>query len=156
MSQSDGFRGWFDMFPPEQREAMRAVWMEAMKEWWEKVPADQKDKAITALKTPTKPKGKEWSDLEAWWNQLSDEENAEAMRDLMSSFSLIPIPSDRVGNWPPKDADEFTKWDSRITMIDQLSVSENIPRDLLSADMQRFMDYFDKSGRWMNIFHLQV
>jgi len=130
--------------------------MEAMKEWWEKVPQDQKDKAITALNTPTKPRGKGWADIEAWWNQLSDEENAEAMRDLMSSFSPIPMPGDRVGNWPPKDANEFTKWDSRITVIDQLSVSKNIPRDLLSADMQRFMDYFDKSGGWMNIFHLRV
>ncbi len=155
-SRSDGFRRWFDMFPPEQREAMRAVWMEAMKEWWEKVPTDQKDKAIAALKTPTKPSGTKWSDLEAWWNQLSDEDNAEAMHDLMSSFSPIPIPDDRVGMWAPKDASEFTQWDSRITVIDQLSsLSKNIPRDLLSADMQRFMDYFDKSGGW-NIFHLRV
>ncbi|MGB8311772.1 MAG: class I SAM-dependent methyltransferase [Halobacteriota archaeon] len=153
MSRSDGFRGWFDMFPPEKRDAMKAVWMEAMKEWWEKVPKDQKDKAITALKTPTKPKGTEWSDLEAWWNQLSDEENAEAMRDLMSSFSLIP--SGRVGMWAPKDANEFTKWDGRITVIDQLSLSKNIPRDLLSADMRRVMEYFDESGGW-NIFHLRV
>ena len=66
------------------------------------------------------------------------------------------MPGDRVGNWPPKDANEFAKWDGRIKVIDQLSVSKNIPRDLLSADMQRFMDYFDNSGRWMNIFHLQV
>ena len=152
-SRSDGFRGWFDMFPPEKRDAMKAVWMEAVKDWWEKVPKDQKDKAINALKTPAKPKGKEWSDLEAWWNQLGDEENAEAMRDLLSSFS--PMPSDRVGMWAPKDANEFTKWDSRITVIDQLSLSKDLPRDLLSADMQRLMDYFDKSGGW-NIFHLRL
>ena len=70
---------------------MKAAWMEAMKEWWEKVPKDQKNsKAITALKTPTKPKGMEWSDLEEWWNQLTDEENGEAVRDLMSAFSPIP------------------------------------------------------------------
>ena len=155
MSRSDCFRGWFDMLPPEQLEAMRAVWMEAMKDWWEKVPADQKDKAVTALKTPTKPNGTEWSDLEAWWKQLSDEENAEAMRDLMSSSIAMPIPGDRVDMWPPKDANEFTKWDSRFIVIDQLSVSKNIPRGLLSADMQRFMDYFDERGG-SNIFHLRV
>jgi len=53
MSRSDGFRGWADMFPQEQRDAMKAAWMNAMKEWWETVPKDQKDKAIAALKTPT-------------------------------------------------------------------------------------------------------
>jgi len=153
MSGSDGFREWMDMFPPEQRDAMRAAWMEAMKEWWEKAPQDQKDKAITAIKTPTKPKGTEWSDLEGWWNQLSDTENAEALRDLMTAFSNMP--SGRVGMWAPKDVNEITKWDNRITVIDQLSLSKNIPRDLLSADMRRVMEYFDKSGGW-NIFHLRV
>jgi O-methyltransferase involved in polyketide biosynthesis len=153
MSRSDGFRGWFDMFPQEQRDAMKAAWMNAMKEWWETVPKDQKDKAIAALKTPTKPKGKEWSDLEDWWNHLSDEENGEAMRDLMSSFS--PIPGDEVGRWAPKDANEITTWDNRITVVDHSPLSKNIPQDLLSADMRKLMEYFDKSGGW-NIFHLRV
>jgi O-methyltransferase involved in polyketide biosynthesis len=154
MSQSDeGFREWMDMFPPEQRDAMRTAWMEGMKEWWEKVPKDQKDKAITALKTPTKPKGTEWSDLEAWWEKLSDEKNAEALRDLMTAFSRMP--GGRGGMWAPKDANEITKWDIRITVVDQLSLSKNIPRDVLSADMQRFKDYFDERGGW-NIFHVRV
>ena len=154
MSRSDdGFRAWIDMFPPEQRDAMRAAWMEAMKQWWEKAPQDQKDKAITALKTPIKPKGMEWSDLEAWWKQLSDEENAEALRDLMTALSNIP--SARVGMWAPKDANEITKWDNRISVIDQRSLSKNIPRDPLSADMRRLMDYFDESGGF-NIIHLRV
>lgn len=153
MSRSDGFRGWVDMFPPEKRDAMKAAWMNAMKEWREKVPQDQKDKAITALKTPTKPKGTEWSDLEEWWNQLSDEENGEAVRDLMSSFS--PILCGEVGMWAPKHANEITKWDNRITVVDQFPLSKNIPQDLLSADMRKLMGYFDKSGGW-NIFHLRV
>jgi len=57
-----GFRTWIDMFPPEQRETMRAAWMEALNDWWEKAPQNQKDKVndmIAELKTPTKPKGKE-------------------------------------------------------------------------------------------------
>lgn len=153
MSRSDGFRGWGDMFPPEQRDAMKAAWMNAMKEWWETVPKDQKDKAITALKTPAKPKGMEWSDLEEWWNQLSDEENGEAVRDLMSSFS--PIPRGGVGMWAPKHADEIAKWDNRITVIDQGSLLKNIPRDSLSADMRRVMDYSEQSGGF-NVFHLRV
>ena len=55
----DGFGAWIDMFPPEQRDAVRAAWMEALKDWWEKAPQDQKDKLndmIAALKIPTKPK----------------------------------------------------------------------------------------------------
>jgi len=127
--------------------------MEATKEGWEEVPGKQKKKAITALKTPTKPKGMEWADLEEWWNQLSDEENAEAMRDLMSSFS--PIPGDEVGRWAPKNAKEIAKWDNRITVVDQFPLSKNIPQDLLSADMRELMEYFDKSGGW-NIFHVRV
>ncbi len=156
MSRSDGFREWMDMFPPEQRDAMRAAWMESMKDWWEKALQDQKDKLgdmITALKTQTKPKGTEWSDLEAWWEKLSDTEKAEASRDLMTAFSHIP--SGRVGMWAPKDANEITKWDNRITVIGQLSLSKNIPRDSLSADIRRVMDYIDKSGGF-NIIHLRV
>ena len=156
MSRSDGgFREWMDMFPPEQRDAMRAAWMEALKDWWEKAPQDQKDKLndmIATLKTPTKPKGKEWSDLEAWWNQLSDTEKEEAVRDLMTAFSHT---SGGVGMWALEDANEITKWDNRITVIDQFPLFKNIPRDSLSADMRRVMDYIDESGG-LNIFHLRV
>jgi len=153
MSRSDGgFRAWMDVFPPEQRDAMRAAWAEALKDWWEKTPQDQKDKVndmIAALEIPTKPKGKEWSDLEAWWNQLSDTEKEEAVRDLMTAFC------GRIGMWALEDANEITKWDNRITVIDQLSLFKNIPRDSLSADMRRLMDYIDESGG-LNIFHLRV
>jgi len=153
MSRLDGgFREWIDMFPPEQRDAMRAALVDALKDWWEKAPQDQKDKVtdmIATLKTPTKPKGKEWSDLEAWWNQLSDTEKEEAVRDLMTSFR------GGVGMWTIGDANEFTKWDSRITVLDQFPMFKNIPRDSLSTEMRRAMDYSDESGR-ASIFHLRV
>ena len=153
MSRSDeGFREWIDMFPPEQRDVMRATMAEALKDWWEKAPQDQKDKVndmIATLKTPTKPKGKEWSDLEAWWTKLSDTEKEEAVRDLMTAFR------GGVGMWTVGDANEFTKWDNRITVIDQFPMFKNIPRDSLSADMRRVMDYSDESGR-ASIFHLRV
>ena len=126
--------------------------MEAMEEWWEKVPQDQKDDAITALKTPTKPKGTEWADIEAWLEKLNDEEKARSLSDLMTAFSHMP--SGR-GGWTLEDANEITKWDNRITVLDQLSLFKNIPRDLLSADMRRVMDHFDESGG-LNIFHLRV
>ncbi|MGB8310995.1 MAG: class I SAM-dependent methyltransferase, partial [Halobacteriota archaeon] len=153
MSRLDGgFRTWIDMFPPEQRGAMRAAWAEALKDWWEKAPQDQKDKLndmIATLKTPTKPKGKEWSDLEAWWNLLSDTEKEEAVRDLMTAFR------GGVSMWALEDTNEFTKWDNRIAVLDQFPLYRNIPRDSLSADMRRLMDYSDESGG-SNIIHLRV
>jgi hypothetical protein len=146
-----GSRAWIDMFPPEQRDAVRAVWAEALKDWWEKAPQDQKDKVtdmITTFKIPTKPKGKEWPDIEAWWNQLRDKEQEEAVRDFMTSY--------RKG-WRStlEDADKITEWDSRITVINQFPLYQNIPRDSLPAEIRRVMDYSDESGR-VRIFHLRM
>ncbi|MGZ4904750.1 MAG: class I SAM-dependent methyltransferase [Halobacteriota archaeon] len=153
MSRLDGrFREWMDMFPQEQRDAMRASLAEALKDWWETAPQDQKNKVndvIATLKTPTKPKGAKWSDLEAWWTRLSDTEKTEALRDLMAAFW------GRVGMWALQDANEIAKRDNRITVIDQGSLFKNIPRDLLSADMRRVMDYSERSGGF-NVFHLRV
>ena len=59
-----------------------------------------------------------------------------------------------VGSWV-LDASEFTKWDNRIAVIDQFPVFKNIPRDSLSADIRRYMDYSDESGK-SSIFHLRV
>jgi O-methyltransferase involved in polyketide biosynthesis len=159
VSRSDGsFSTWIDRFPPEQRNVMRAAWMEALKEWWEKAPQDQKDKVsdmIATLETPIKPKGKEWTDVEAWWDQLSDTEKEEALRDLMTVFqSMYPFRG-RAGAWLPKDINEITKWDSRICVIDQFPLYRNIPRDSLSAEMRRFMDYNDERGG-LSIIHLRV
>ena len=148
----DGFEAWIDRFPPEQRDAMRAAWIGALKDWWEKAPQNQKDKVndmITALKTPIKPKGKEWSDIEAWWNKLSDTEKAETSRDLMTAFR------GRVGTWVPEDISEMTRWDSRISVIDQFPTFKNIPRDSFSAEIRRFMDYNDGRGE-SSIIHLRV
>jgi len=146
-----GSRIWIDMFPPEQRGVVRVTWAEALKDWWKKAPQDQKDKLndmIAALEIPTKPKGKEWSDIEAWWNQLSDTGQEGVVRDFMKSY--------RKG-WRStlEDADKITKWDSRITVIDQFPLYRNIPRDSVSADIQRVMDHSDDSGR-VSIFHLRV
>ena len=150
---NDDFRAWGDQFPPEQRDAMSAAWMEALKDWWTKAPQDQKDKLnnmMASLKTPTKPKGKEWADLEAWWNQLSAKEMGEIWRGFRVSSNRY------FGKWTLEDAYEITKWDSRITVIDQSPLFKDIPRDSsLSAEIRQFMDYSDKSGR-LNIFQLRV
>jgi hypothetical protein len=149
------FGALIDMFPPEQRDAVRAALMEALKCWWEKAPQDQKDTLIVTLKTPTKPKGEEWTDLEVWWSQLSDKEKEEAWRDFRAS-------SDRNfeqvfwGRWTLEDANEITKWDNRITVLDQFPLYRNISRHpSLSADIRQFMDYNDERGG-SNIIHLRV
>jgi len=148
----NNFEAWVNQFPPEQRDAMKAALMEALKDWWEKAPQDQKDKlndTTATLKAPTKPKGKKWADFEAWWNELSTKEKEEAWRN----FRVFPFAgSDR---WALADVNEFTKWDKRITVIDHFPMFKNIPRDSLSTEMRQFMDYSDKSGR-SNIFHLRV
>jgi len=153
VSRSDnGVGAWIDMFPPEQRDAMRAAWMEALKDWWERAQQDQKDKLINLIATfrvPIKPKGKEWSDLEAWWNQLSDTEKEETLHNFIASSRSS------AGGWALENANEITKWDSRITVIDQFSLFRNIPRNSLSANIRRLMDYGDKTGR-LNIFHLRL
>jgi hypothetical protein len=149
---NNGVGAWIDMFPPEQRDAMRAAWMEALKDWWERAQQDQKDKLINLIATfrvPTKPKGKEWSDLEAWWSQLSDTEKEETLHNFIASSRSS------AGGWALEDATEIIKWDSRITVIDQFSLFRNIPRNSLSANIRRLMDYSDKTGR-LNIFHLRL
>jgi len=152
LRSAGGFRAWIDRFPPEQRDVMRAAWVEALKGWWEKASQNQKNKVnnmIAALETPTKPKGKEWSDIEAWWKQLSDTEKEEAVRDLMTALR------GRVGTWVPNDINEIARWDSRISVIDQFPLFKNIPRDSLSAETRRFMDYNDERGD-SSIIHLRV
>jgi O-methyltransferase involved in polyketide biosynthesis len=148
----DSVDAWMDMVPPEQQDAMRAALAEALKDWWKKALQDQKDKLddmIAALKIPTKPKGKEWADIAAWWNQLSAKEKEEVMVGFMTFFR------GGVGRWALEDVSEFTMWDSRITVIDQLPMFKNIPRDSLSAEIRRVMDYSDERGR-ASIIHLRV
>ena len=146
------FGAWIGVFPQEQRDAMQAALVDAMKDWWEKAQQNQKDAVydmITALKLPTKPKGKEWADIDAWWNQLSDTETEKAVRGFMTSSSRDFI------KWALEDANEITKWDNRITVLDQFPLYRNIPRGSVSADMRQFMDYSDES-RIFNIIHLRV
>ena len=153
MSRSDGgFREWIDMFPPEQRVAIGTAWIEALKDWWKKAPQDRKDKLstmISALEIPSKPNGREWADLEAWWNQLCNREKEGVVRDLMTALH------GGSGMWRLEDANEITKWDNRITVLDQFPMFKNIPRDSLSADTRRLMNYSDESRR-SSIFHLRV
>ena len=153
MSRLDGrFRTWMDNFPPEQQDTMRTAWMDALKGWWEKAPQNQKDTVsdmIAALKTPIKPKGKEWADIEAWWNWLNDKERQGAVRDLMESTHKGFI------KWVLEDVNEFTKWDNRIAVLDQFPLYRDIPRDSVSAGTRRAMDYSDESGG-SKIIHLRV
>lgn len=50
--------------------------------------------------------------------------------------------------WALNDANEITKWDNRIRVVDQFLIFKNIPRDpSLSTSIQQFMDYTDEKGR---------
>ena len=145
----NGFRAWSDQLPPEQRDAMRAARMAALKDAWEKAPQDQKDALIATLTVPIKPKGMEWADIEAWWNQLSDEEKDGAWHKFrtLTNWGLA--------KWTLEDANDITKWDARITVVDQFPLYRNIPRDLVSAAIRYFMDYSDRK-RIATIIHLRA
>ena len=153
VARSDnGVGAWMDVFPSEQREAMRAAWFQALKDWWEKAPQDQKDKLLaqlSTLKTPIKPKGKQWADLKSWLHLLNAEEKEEALHDFIASSRSS------AGGSTLKDANEITKWGFRITVLDQFSLFKNIARDSLTADIRRLMDYSDKSKK-SNIYHLRL
>jgi O-methyltransferase involved in polyketide biosynthesis len=101
----DGFGAGMNILSPEQRDVMRTALLDAIKEWWIKAPQGQKEKLndmIATLELPTKPKGKAWSDLEAWWNQLNEKETMEVMRGFRRSFR------GDVDAWEVKDAREIT------------------------------------------------
>ena len=147
-SESDA-RSFVDMVQPEQRDTLAALWEKALREWWESSPQDQKDKIngmIAALKLPLKPMGREWTDIKTWWIQLGNKERREA---------LMALARGGIESFAPKDANEFTTLDRRITMVDQFPLFTNIPRDSLSADLRRLMDYSDELGR-SRIVHLRV
>ena len=149
---ADGFGAWGNMLSPEQRDVVRTALRDAIKDWWEKAPQSQRERlndTIATLELPKKPNGKAWSDLEAWWNQLSDKEMLEVMRGFWRSLR------GGVDTWELEDAREITKWDGRITVIDQFPIFKNIPRDSLDADTQRFMDDSDARDRG-SIIHLRV
>jgi len=124
-----------------------------LKGWWDKAPQDQKDKLITSLKLPIESKGRElfdFEDFEARWNQLSAKETEEVWRDFRAFSNW------HSAKWALEDANEITKWDSRIIVIDQFPLYRNIPRDpSLSIEIRQFMDYSDKNRR-VNILHLRV
>jgi O-methyltransferase involved in polyketide biosynthesis len=143
---------WIDNLPPEQRDAMKTALAGVIKEWWQAAPQDQKKRlkdAIAALELPKKPKGETLSDLETWWNQLSEAEKAEALRGL--SQTVHPGGD----SWALEDAYELEKWDHRITVLDQLPLFKGIRRDTLDEHMRRFMDYSDEEGK-SYIVHLRV
>jgi hypothetical protein len=149
---ADGFGAWMNILSPEQRNVIRTALVDALKGWWKKASQDQKEKLndmIATLELPKKPKGKAWPDLEAWWDQLSEKEMLEVMRGFRTSFRS------GVDAWEVEDAREITKWDGRVTVIDQFPIFRNIPRDSLNADMRQFMDYSDERGR-SSIIHLRV
>ena len=152
ISRPEHFGRWTEFLSSEQREAVKAAMLDMIREWWIKAQQDQRRQltdSIATLDLPIKLKGSAWSDLEAWLNQLSDEGLVEMMRGFMKSFR------GGADAWALEDAREIEKWDSRITVIEQLPLFKDIPRESLGADMRRFMDYSDERAV-SSIVHLRV
>jgi O-methyltransferase involved in polyketide biosynthesis len=146
----DHLEVWIKQSSPDKQKALRAAQTEALKGWWQKAPQDQKDALIATLKTQTTPRGITWADLKAWWEQLSTPEKEEALR-AFRAFSNRGL-----RKWTLEDANEITKWDNRITVIDQFPLYRNIPRDpSWSIEARRFMDFND-GQRMFYIVHLRV
>jgi hypothetical protein len=130
--------------------------METLKCRWEAASQDQKNALTSMLKISARPHSTEWVDIKAWWNHLSDEEKEGAVRDFMSGLMKSPRWGVGLGKWALKDANEITRWDNRITVIDQSPLFKDIPRDpSWGIAIQRFMDFSDKN-RTSNIIHLRV
>jgi len=146
----DDFGAWIEMLPESRKEELRAMWTEMLKGWWEKAPQSQRDELIATLKLPIKSNDRGWSDINAWWNQLDNKEIEEVWRDFRALSKW------RVPRWALEDESEITKWDSRITVLDQFPMYRNIPQDSsLSIEIRRFMDFSDISRR-LNIIHLRI
>ena len=146
----DHFEVWITQLPPDKQKALRAAQTEALKGWWQKAPHDRKDALIATLKTQTTPHGTKGADLEAWWEQLSTPEKEETLHEFRA-FS-----SRGLRKWALEDANEITKWDKRITVIDQFPLFKNISRDpSWSIEARRFMDFSD-GQRMFYIVHLRV
>jgi hypothetical protein len=109
-------------------------------------PKQKLNDTIATLDLPTKPKGETWSDLEAWWNQLSDKELTEVMRGFSECFHSTRA---------LEDASEIEKWDRRIAVIEEFPMFKDIPRDFRDADVRPFMDDSDESAA-SSIVHVQV
>jgi O-methyltransferase involved in polyketide biosynthesis len=142
---------WITQLQPNQQKAFRGAWREALKNWWQNVPQDEKEKLLLTLTTNSKPHSTKWTDLESWWKQISASEKEAARRDFRDIFSNLVL-----RKWALEDANEMKKWDTRITVIDQFPLFTNIPRDpSLGIIVRRFMD-FSERYKLTNICHLKV
>lgn len=140
--------GWSDN-ELEKRDAMLAERFKSFQSAWKVIPHNLKDKTLGTLTTSIKPSGTEWVDIETWWNKLNSQEKSKAMHEFGMSLGITC-------KWALNDANEMTKWDNRIKVVEQLSMFKNIPRDpSLSTSIRQFMDYTDEKER-MKIIHLRI
>lgn len=140
--------GWSDN-EPEKQDAMLAERFKSFKSAWKVIPQNLKDKVIGTLTTAAKPNSTEWIDIEKWWNRLNAQEKSKAMHEFGKSLGITC-------KWALDDANEMTRWDNRIRVVEQFPMFKNIPRDpSLSSSIRQFMDYTDEKER-MKIIHLRI
>jgi O-methyltransferase involved in polyketide biosynthesis len=153
-SRKGNFRAWLKQLTPQQRKELSVTLKDTLADRWQKAPQDQKERLLAALRLPTTPHSVAWAALETRWDQLSAEKTDEALVELWHDYRALS--NWGKGKWALADADEITKWDSRITVVDQFSVFKDFPRDSsLSIDAQRFIDFSSKHGR-SKIVHLRL
>ena len=144
------FQVWMEQLPKEQREEISAAWGKALKGWWQKASQYRKGEMIAALKTSTKPRGTGWADFETWWEKLSSDGKEEAL------YAFRSLSHRKTRKWALEDANEITRWDNRITVIDQFPLFKNIPRHpSLSIAIRKFMDFSDEYSTF-SIFHTRL
>jgi hypothetical protein len=80
---------------------------------------------IGSLTTSVKLSSTEWGDFEAWWNKLS----AKEVEEVLHRSGVHRLAQQGIGMWTLKDANEITKGDNRIAVIEQFPMFNNIPRD---------------------------
>ncbi|MGB8312820.1 MAG: hypothetical protein WCE81_13340 [Halobacteriota archaeon] len=81
------FGAWIEQLPSDQLKELGAALKEALKSWWQKAPQDQKDELVSMLKITNRPHNTEWTDLKAWWNQLSAKEMEETRHNFRASLT---------------------------------------------------------------------
>jgi len=150
VKKDNDFQVWLEQLTKEQREEISIAWGKALKGWWQRASQDRKNEMIAALKTPTKPRGTEWADFETWWEKLSSDGKEEAL------YAFRSLSHRKTRKWALEDANDLTRWDDRITVIDQFPLFKNIPRDpSLSIAIRKFMDFSDEYSTF-SIFHTRL
>ena len=124
-SWKGNFCAWLKQLTPQQRKELSVTLKDTLEDRWQKAPQDQKERLLVALRLPKTPHSVAWAALEARWDQLSAGKTDEALVELWHDYRALS--NWGKGKWGLADAEDITKWNSRITVVDQFSVFKDFP-----------------------------